>query len=140
MKKCCLAKNFMLFIVYIAPSACSRDSRPRDWSRLGAIFMVSISQNISRDSRDWGQPYISLFYPLSKLYFLLKFIYFEMATKFCKMLTLLLSYVVPVKSKVKISQNWPTQNIWTLKTPCSGSRSHFCIFNKLTIHKCMEIN
>ena len=35
-----------------------------------------------------------------------KFIYSEKATKFCEILTLLLSYyVVPVKSKVKISQN-----------------------------------
>ena len=41
-------------------SACSRDSRPRDWSRLGAIFMVSVSPNISRDSRDWGTPYFSI--------------------------------------------------------------------------------
>ena len=31
--------------------------------------------------------------------------YSEKATKFCKIFTLLLSYVVPVKSKVKISQN-----------------------------------
>ena len=29
-----------------------------------------------------------------------------MATKFCKIFTLLLSYIVPVKSKVKISQNF----------------------------------
>ena len=36
----------------------------------------------------------------------LKFIYFEKATKFCKISTLLLSYVVPVKSKVEISQNF----------------------------------
>ena len=35
-----------------------------------------------------------------------KFIYSEKATKFCKIFTLLLSYVVPVKSKVKISQNF----------------------------------
>ena len=35
----------------------------------------------------------------------LKFIYSEKATKFCEIFTLLLSYVVPVKSKVKISQN-----------------------------------
>ena len=34
-----------------------------------------------------------------------KVIYSEKATKFCKISTLLLSYVVPVKSKVKISQN-----------------------------------
>ena len=37
--------------------------------------------------------------------FLLKFIYSEKATKFCEIFILLLSYVVPVKSKVKISQN-----------------------------------
>ena len=36
----------------------------------------------------------------------LKFIYCEKATKFCEIFTLLLSYVVPVKSKVKISQNF----------------------------------
>ena len=35
----------------------------------------------------------------------LKFIYSEKAAKFCQIFTLLLSYVVPVKSKVKISQN-----------------------------------
>ena len=37
---------------------------------------------------------------------LLKFIYSKKATKFCEIFTLLLSYVVPVKSKVKISQNF----------------------------------
>ena len=36
----------------------------------------------------------------------LKFVYSEKATKFCEILTLLLSYVVLVKSKVKISQNF----------------------------------
>ena len=43
----------------------------------------------------------------------LNFIYSEKATKFCEIFTLLLSYVVPVKSKVKISQKklWPSQNI-----------------------------
>ena len=35
----------------------------------------------------------------------LKFIYSEKATKFCK-IHLLLYYVVPVKSKVEISQNF----------------------------------
>jgi hypothetical protein len=34
----------------------------------------------------------------------LKFIYSKMATKFCKIFTLWLSYVLPVKSKVKILQ------------------------------------
>ena len=36
----------------------------------------------------------------------LKFIYSEKATKFYKISTLLLSYVVPVISKVEISQNF----------------------------------
>ena len=45
----------------------------------------------------------------------IKFIYSEKATKFCEIFTLLLSYVVPVKSKVKISQIlWPSQNIYEL--------------------------
>ena len=35
-----------------------------------------------------------------------KFIYSEKAKKFCKIFTLLLSYVVSVKSKMKISQNF----------------------------------
>ena len=36
----------------------------------------------------------------------LKFVYSEKATKFCEISTLLLSYVVPVKSKVEISHNF----------------------------------
>ena len=32
--------------------------------------------------------------------------YSEKATKFCEIFTLILSYVEPVKSKVKISQNF----------------------------------
>ena len=36
----------------------------------------------------------------------LKFVKSEKATKFCKIFTLLLSYVVQVKSKVKIPQNF----------------------------------
>ena len=42
------------------------------------------------------------------LFLSVKFIYSEKAkaTKFWEMFTLLLSYVVPVKSKVKISQNF----------------------------------
>ena len=35
-----------------------------------------------------------------------KFIYSEKASKFCEIFTLLLSYVVPVKSKVKILKNF----------------------------------
>ena len=43
---------------------------------------------------------------------LLDFIYSEKATKFCKNFTLLLSYVVPVKSKVKISHNFVALLKW----------------------------
>ena len=62
---------------------------------------------------------------------LIKFIYSDKATKFCEIFTLLLSYVVPVKSKVKISQNFVAfseymnfiwmipytyqQNIWAMR-------------------------
>ena len=42
----------------------------------------------------------------AKFKYVLKFIYSEKATKFCKISTLILSYVVPVKSKVEISQNF----------------------------------
>ena len=35
-----------------------------------------------------------------------KFLYSEKVTKFCEISTFLLSYVVPVKSKVEISQNF----------------------------------
>ena len=38
----------------------------------------------------------------------LKFMYSEKDTKFCKIFTLILSCVVSVKSKVKISQNFVT--------------------------------
>ena len=38
--------------------------------------------------------------------FSVKFIYSEKATKFCEISTNFLSYVLPVKSKVKISQNF----------------------------------
>ena len=37
---------------------------------------------------------------------IVKFIHSENATKFCKISTLLLSFVMPVKSKVEISQNF----------------------------------
>ena len=42
----------------------------------------------------------------TNFYAKLMFIYSEEVTIFCKIFTLLLSYVVPVKSKVKISQSF----------------------------------
>ena len=44
--------------------------------------------------------------PVLEIFWLLKFIYSEKATKFSEISTLFLSYVVPVKSKVDISQNF----------------------------------
>ena len=43
---------------------------------------------------------------VQKIDSLCKFIYSEKATQFCEIFTLLSSYVVSVKSKVKISQNF----------------------------------
>ena len=57
--------------------------------------------------------------------YILKFKYFEKVTKFCKIFTLILFYVVTVKSKVKIL--WPSQNIWTLLKINGGySNTEFC--------------
>ena len=66
-----------------------------------------------RNSMGILEMYLEIF--LAQLYFevaltapshCVKFIQSEKATKFCKISTLLLSYVVPVKSKVEISQNF----------------------------------
>ena len=50
---------------------------------------------------------------------MLKFIYSEKATKFCEIFTLLLFYVVPVKSKVEILQKfvafWEYMNFIIIK-------------------------
>ena len=40
------------------------------------------------------------------MFVVVKFIYSEKAAKFCEISTLFLYYVVPVKSKVEISQNF----------------------------------
>ena len=51
----------------------------------------------------------------SKLWSLWKIKCSKKATKFCEIFILLLSYVVQVKSKVKILQKFlPSQNIWAL--------------------------
>ena len=52
----------------------------------------------------------------------LKFIYSEKAATFCKIFTLLLSYVMPVKSKVKISQNFVAfSEYMNFKIRCNGN-------------------
>ena len=50
---------------------------------------------------------------------IVKFIYSEKATNFFEISTLLLSYVVPVKSKWRFCKIlWPSQNIWSLVQYC----------------------
>ena len=68
---------------------------------------------------------------------LLKFIYSEKAKKFFEISTLLLSYVVPVKSKVEISQNFVAfseymnfMNFWFEKMP-KQSASPFMAFKTI---------
>ena len=62
-----------------------------------------------------------------------KFIYSEKATKFCKIFTLLLSYVVPVKSKVKISPNFVAYlRIHELYSPVAGLSPFPCAPGKAT--------
>ena len=68
------------------------------------------------------------------LAYMLKFIYSEKATKFCEIFTLLLSYVAPVKSKMKIAKIlWPSQNIWTLP-PFPSSNGPAALVLVLPIH------
>ena len=58
----------------------------------------------------------------------------EKATKFCEIFTLLLSYVAPVKSKMKIAKIlWPSQNIWTLP-PFPSSNGPAALVLVLPIH------
>ena len=56
----------------------------------------------------------------------LQFIYSEKATKFCEIFNLLLSYEVPVKSKVKISQNYVAFSEY-MNFNRNGSPSDLCI-------------
>ena len=49
---------------------------------------------------------LSTYYHLATSSCTIKFIYSEKATKFCEIFTLFLFYVVPVKSKVKISKTF----------------------------------
>ena len=69
----------------------------------------------------------------------LKFIYSGKATKFCKISTLLLSYVVPVKSKVENSQNFVAFSEYTnFKRSSSntkkGKNVPCSILNEVAVH------
>ena len=71
---------------------------------LGSLLMKSSQSNFDLRS---PSSYLARSYLIATVNRRLKkFIYSEKTTKFCEIFTLLLSYVVPVKSKVKISQNF----------------------------------
>ena len=72
---------------------------------LNRLYLMKEMYNNYEDEDDWDLPEEKDPFQ-ARNYRKLKFIYSEKATKFCEIFTLLLSYVVPVKSKVKISQNF----------------------------------
>ena len=80
----------------------------------GFCHGLRTSRDINRKSQTFGFGQTNLaehFWGIlgvfsTHLCFPLKFIYSEKATKFCEIFSLLFSYVVPVKSKLKISQNF----------------------------------
>ena len=78
---------------------------------------------------------------------ILKFMYSEKATKFCKISTLLLSYEVPVKSKVEISQNFVAFSEYMNFTYMSGRKSIgtgkfliICIYKPLYLEQHKQMN
>ena len=71
------------------------------WSVINCIF-VHWTKKLTFKCINHGLNHLLFFSPLK----LIKFMYSEKATKFCKTFTFLLSYLVPVKSKVKVSQNF----------------------------------
>ena len=85
-----------------------QNAHPKNWS-LGQRKQKAKSIWLSTKILYWKRKNNSnqLLYEKYSIWYMLlvKFIYSEKATKFCKIPTLLLSYVVPVKSKVEISQN-----------------------------------
>ena len=66
----------------------------------GFAINYELSNVTTRLIESWKQSILLFWFHFSYV----KFIYSEKATKFCEIL--LLSYVVPVKNKVKISQNF----------------------------------
>ena len=78
-------------------------SRVVDWIRLLFDFEALIRGPQSNTIQVRRFPVGML--EISKLS-LIKFIYSEIAIKFCEIFTLLLSYIVPVRSKEKILQNF----------------------------------
>ena len=80
------------------------------WLNFSSLTYQLLLCELKRSYSDWDNHETLLneleswLTPLLKRF--VKFIYSEKATKFFEISTLLLSYVVPVKSKVEISQNF----------------------------------
>ena len=83
---------------------------------LARNFFLQINLRMWSMFNPFGQARINVLWLYS-----LKFIYSEKATKFCEISTIDLSYVVPVKSTVEISQN-------------------FVVFSEYMNFKCLVIN
>ena len=62
------------------------------------------------------------------------FIFSEKATKFCEIFTLLLCYVVLVKSKVKVSQNFVTFSEY--RTRAIITRGLYTFYPLFEVHLC----
>ena len=72
------------------------------WNTEVSSIVMQFFKKMSLDDLLWNKILRGWFNCLLHL----KFIYSKKAKKICKIFTLLLSYVVPVKSKVKISRNF----------------------------------
>ena len=73
------------------------------WNKKNSIWYINrFSKSYVSTYMIWFTEGIHNKFSKRKKYIFLKFIYSEKTTKFCELFTLLLSYVVPVKSKVKI--------------------------------------
>ena len=85
--------------------------------RFPRIFWVWLSYSTKMQKSMFFKGLTSLPQIMRKL----KFIYSVKATKFCEISTLLLSYVVPVKSKVEMSQNFVAFSEYMNCSVCVGN-------------------
>ena len=78
-------------------------TRIRPWNLTRNVLIILQKVTKMRNAQNVKSRMKKLF---ETSYKLVKFIYFQKAIKYCKISTLLLSYVVSVESKVEISQNF----------------------------------
>ena len=90
-------KLFSLYVNYFQIHFCSVEQFGKIW--IHYLDARTLSYGTRFESLIWLQS-------LTVLEVIIKFIYSEKVTKFCKIFTLFLSFVVAVKIKVKISQKF----------------------------------